>query len=726
MTDPFLHLEAVDSPEALAWVRERNALTEAELTADPRYARIRAELLRVMNSPDRIPDVTRRGAFFYNFWRDEQHKRGLWRRTSFDDWRQPQPTWETVLDLDALGAAEGENWVWAGASALGPDYRRCLVHLSRGGADATVIREFDLVEKRFVEGGFALPEAKSDIEWIDENTVFVGTDFGPGSLTRSGYVRVIKRWKRGTPLDAAETVFEGDEEDVSVGVMVDRTPGWERTIFTRSLDFYREETWLELRVDGANPAAADDGAPAGVTGQAAGVTATKRASVSGLDVPAGRAPGRRVKLDLPDDASADFWERTLLVTLRSDWELADSRYLAGSLLAIDADAFLAGARDFTILFTPTDTRSLDDYDTTATHLLMTVLDNVAGRLEAWHRHDDGTWTRREIEAPHPGTLDLGSLHDPEIADDPFSERWLLDYTDFLTPDSLWLCSTANDERELLKRSPQWFDAEGMRVEQLFATSEDGTQVPYFVVWPKGATADGANPTLLYGYGGFEISLAPEYAPDRGLVWHKDGGVFVVANIRGGGEFGPEWHEAAVEEGKQASYDDFIAVAEDLIARGITSPRHLGIMGGSNGGLLVGAVMVQRPDLFNAVVCQVPLLDMKRYHLLLAGASWMAEYGNPDDPEHWEFIADYSPYHNVEPDAVYPRPLFTTSTRDDRVHPGHARKMAALMLSQGHDLLYFENTEGGHGGAADNEQHAHLGALEYVYLWQRLGRVLSAG
>jgi prolyl oligopeptidase len=349
-----------------------------------------------------------------------------------------------------------------------------------------------------------------------------------------------------------------------------------------------------------------------------------------------------------------------------------------------------------------------------------VLDNVASKLEQW-RKDGSEFHFGEIKAPFPGTLGVGGLHDPLIEDDALANDYLLTYTDFLTPDSLFLANTGSDARELLKSRDPLFDAQGMRVEQRFASSRDGARVPYFIVWPRGASADGRNPTLLYGYGGFEISLQPAYSAGSGRAWHARGGVRVIANIRGGGEFGPAWHQSALKAKRQRSFDDFLAVAEDLIAQRITSPAHLGIMGGSNGGLLVGAALTQRPDLFNAVVCQVPLLDMRRFNVLLAGASWMAEYGNPDLPEDWAFISTYSPYHHIRPDARYPKALFTTSTRDDRVHPGHARKMVARLLEQGHAVLYYENIEGGHGGAADNEQRAHLQALEFSYLWQQLAR-----
>nr|WP_280156553.1 prolyl oligopeptidase family serine peptidase [Piscinibacter sp. XHJ-5] len=675
--DPFLWLEDVEGERALAWVRERNALSQRELTARPEYAPIRAQVLDVLNSKDRIPYVSRRGEWLYNFWQDEVHKRGLWRRTTLAEYRLGEPRWDTLLDLDALAKAEGENWVWGGATCHGPSYRRCLLSLSRGGADAKVVREFDVVDKRFVDGGFTLPEAKSDVEWIDADTLYVATDFGPGSMTESGYPRIVKRWRRGTPLASAATVFEGQASDVSVGVWLDRTPGFERTVFIRSIDFYRRETLL-LQGD------------------------------------------RLVALDVPSDASIHFMRDTLLLSLRSDFEAGGMRFPGGSLLVADAAGYLRGERRLKALFTPTATRSLAGYTTTRDHVLVDVLENVASKLEQWTRRGSSDFEFSEVRAPFPGTLGVTGLHDVLIADDPLANHYLLSYTDFLTPDSLFLAKAGSDERELLKSRRPLFDAQGMRVEQRFATSRDGTRVPYFVVWPPGAQADGRNPTLLYGYGGFEVSLNPWYSGGIGRGWYQRGGVFVVANIRGGGEFGPAWHQAALKEHRQRSYDDFIAVAEDLIAHKITSPRHLGIEGGSNGGLLVGAVFTQRPELFNAVVCQVPLLDMRRFHKLLAGASWMAEYGNPDLPQEWATLATYSPYHRVAPGAKYPRVLFTTSTRDDRVHPAHARKMVARMLSQGHDPLYYENIEGGHGGAADNEQRAHLQALEFSYLWQQLG------
>ena len=671
-----LWLEEVLGERALDWVRQHNTRSLGALQSQPDYVGLHAQILGVLNASDRIPMVSRRGDWFYNLWQDETHPRGLWRRTTLAEYRKAEPAWDIVLDLDALGAAEQESWVFAGAECLGPDYRRCLLSLSRGGADAHVVREFDLLTKRFVEDGFSLPEAKSDVSWVDADTIYVGTDFGPGSQTDSGYSRVLKRWRRGTPLSEAVIVFEGQAQDVAAYVSVDPTPGFERTLFGRMLDFYAQERFL-LQADGS-----------------------------------------LLKLDLPDDMEAQFWESRLLLHPRSDWATGELSYKAGSLLLADAADFLKGKREFQVLFTPSATRSLAGYTVTREHVLLNISDNVASRLEEW-KLGTGAPVRREIEAPFPGTLSLGSLYDSELPHDELAESYLLSYADFLTPDTLFLGHTGSDEREALKSRSAQFDAAGMRAEQFFATSADGTRVPYFVVTPSGFKADGKSPTLLYGYGGFEISLQPVYSGGRGRAWIERGGVLVVANIRGGGEFGPAWHQAAIKQHKQRSYDDFIAVAEDLIERGISSAEHLGIMGGSNGGLLVGATMVQRPELFKAVVCQVPLLDMRRYHQLLAGASWMAEYGNPDDEGEWAFISRYSPLQNLRPGVRYPRVLFTTSTRDDRVHPGHARKMAARMEALGADFLYYENIEGGHGGAADNEQRATMQALEYAFLWNTL-------
>jgi prolyl oligopeptidase len=720
--DPYLWLEDVDSARALDWVRARNAESRRVLEAVPRFAQMRDGIREVLDSKDQIPGVSRQGDWFYNFWRDQAHPRGLWRRTTLAEYRKPEPAWDTVIDLDALAAAENENWVWDGADCLGPAYERCLVSMSRGGADAHVVREFDLVKRAFVEGGFALPEAKSSVEWIDDRTVYVLTDFGPGSLTDSGYPRLVKRWQRGTPLSAAVTVYEAQKQDVSAFVSVDRTPGFERTVFGRMIDFYRSHvSLLEAGPAPAPAAAAPKGrAPAKGARRPPAKAAHAKANAGATVSHAGPAT-HLVPIDKPEDASLSFWREHVLVSLRSDWTVGGHAWKRGSLLIADAKAYLAGQRRFEPLFEPTATRSLDGFFVTKTRVMLNVLDDVAGRLEELTPGPQG-WTRRAVKAPFPGALGASALHDPLLKDDALAEAYFLSYTDFTTPDSLYLGHTGDDARELLKARPAYFDASGLRVEQRFAHSKDGTRVPYFIVWPKGATADGANPTLLYGYGGFEVSLYPWYSGSFGRAWYAQGGVLVVANIRGGGEYGPAWHQAAVKAGKQNSYDDFIAIAQDLVATKVTSPKHLGIEGGSNGGLLVGAVALQRPDLFNAVSCQVPLLDMKRYHRLLAGASWMAEYGDPDVAADWAYLSKYSPYQNVRAGVTYPSILFTTSTRDDRVHPGHARKMVARMIEQGHaGVLYYENIEGGHGGAADNAQRADLQALQFAFLWKQLHR-----
>jgi prolyl oligopeptidase len=576
-----------------------------------------------------------------------------------------------VLDLDALTAAENENWVWAGVTFLEPYGTRCLVSLSRGGGDAHVVREFDVAALSFVDGGFTLPEAKTSAGWIDADTLFVATDFGPGSMTESGYPRIVKAWRRGTPLDDATPVYEVQEDDLSVSAWQDPTPGYERQFVLRQIDFYSSELFLRD--------------PAG---------------------------GQLTPIAKPLDANAFALRDQFIVELRSDWTLEDRTWPQGALLAIPFDRFLAGSRDFDVLFEPTPTTSLDGIAATRDALFITILDNVKNRISEW-RQVDGRWRRRDVDAPGMGALHVSAV------DEYDSDQVFLTVTDFLTPSSLYLMEAGRDGRELLKSMPAFFDAAPYAVSQFTAESPDGTHVPYFVVMRKDLPLDGTHPTLLYGYGGFEVSLTPFYSGTTGEAWLAQGGVYVLANIRGGGEFGPRWHQAALKENRQKAFDDFIAVAEDVIRRGITTPPHLGIMGGSNGGLLVGAALTQRPDLFGAVACQVPLLDMRRYHELLAGASWIGEYGDPDDPDEWDYIARYSPYHNVSSDKQYPRVLFTTSTRDDRVHPGHARKMAARMRDQGHDVLYWENTEGGHAGAANNEQTATMWALTYAFLLRQL-------
>ena len=672
-TDAYLWLEQINSDQSLAWVRERNAITTQALEKTAGFAALNARLLAVYDSESRIPYVAKRGPFFYNFWRDPQHVRGIWRRTTLDEYRKPAPSWETVLDVDALAAAEHENWVWGGAvQCLPPHEERCLLLMSRGGGDTKVVREFDVMEKTFIRDGFHLPAAKSDVAWRDRDSVYVGTDFGPGSLTSSGYPRIAKLWRRGEPLAGAELVFEGKPEDVGVAAWTSVDRVGERYVYRnfvwRGLSFYESEQFTH---------------------------------------------GERLeRLDVPADARIATFGEQLLITLKLDWTIGEKLYPSGSLLAIAWTDFLSGKRDFHALFTPTPRSSLDSFTTTRNHVLTNVLDNIRSRVYA-HSLRDGVWSQHELATPPFGSVDVSAV-DPLDTDEYFFTT-----TDFLTPNTLSFGAVGSPSRETLKQSPAFFDAAGLTVAQHEAISKDGTRVPYFQVSRANLALDGSNPTLLYGYGGFQVSSTPGYSASIGIGWLEQGGVYVLANIRGGGEFGPAWHLAALKEHRQRSFDDFIAIAEDLIKRKVTSPAHLGIMGGSNGGLLVGAVMVQRPELFGAVVCQVPLLDMRRYHKLLAGASWMAEYGDPDVPAEWAYIRKYSPYQNVRAGTKYPRVLFLTSTRDDRVHPGHARKMAAKMQSLGADVLYYENIEGGHGGSANNQQAAYMNALAYAFLRRQL-------
>lgn len=666
--DPFLWLEEIDGEKALEWVGQRSQAAIEVLSNRAEFDSIRDKTLEILDSNERIPYVGIRDRYLYNFWQDAEHPRGLWRRTSLEQYRTTDPEWEIVLDVDALGQAEGESWVWKGPACLAPEYRHCMIALSPGGGDAVVYREFDTVKKAFVQDGFNLPKAKTNVNWRDANSLWVGTDFGAGSLTSSGYPRIVKLWTRGTPLDSAEIIFEGLQDDVSVGAYSQHTPEGRYDIIYRTPTFFRGEYFLRL---------AD----------------------------------RLVKLDLPDDVQFQgIFKESLLVALRSDWTVGGATYPQDALLALGLDAFLQGKRQFEVLFEPSTTVSLAGVATTHDRLLLTTLDNVKGRLYEFRPTEEG-WTKTQVDLPGLGQAAFAATSDEE-------DLYFFAYQDFLTPSSLWLVE-GDAAPTKIKTTPTFFDAAGMKVAQYHATSEDGTLIPYFVVTPKDFKADGTNPTLLYGYGGFEISETPFYSATWGTAWLERGGVAVLANIRGGGEFGPRWHQAALKANRHKSFEDFIAIAEDLAKRKITSPDHLGIMGGSNGGLLVGAVLTQRPDLFNAVVCQVPLLDMKRYHKLLAGASWTAEYGDPDVPEEWAFIKTWSPYHNLLKDADYPEPLFITSTRDDRVHPGHARKMVAKMMAQDHPVLYFENTEGGHAAAADHSQKAHMIALEMTYLWMKL-------
>ena len=672
--DPFTWLEEIEGERALTWARGENEKTLGVLQTDPRYSQFEAQALEILQAKDRIPSVTLRPDGLYNFWQDQEHVRGILRRTNLASYRTAEPKWETVLDIDAIAKSENANWVYQGANCLPPVERRCLVVLSDGGKDANVVREFDMVDKKFVAGGFDLPESKQSVVWVDDDTLLVARDWGDGSLTKSGYPFVVKELKRGHSLVQAREVFRGSPDDV-----------------------------------GTDPFVLRDS-----MGKVHGIVATRSISTFERDYVLLKPKGS-VKLPLPrKSAPVGIVDGRLLVALRENWTPASGgNFKTDSLVSYDLaawkrDPLKARAE---LVFEPGPRQTLRGFGPTKDKLLITLLDNVRGQAFIYD-YVGGAWKRSPVALPKNSTINLAavSTHDNQA---------MFSVTDFLTPTTLWYQDASTGRLETLKTSPSRFDATKHVIEQFEATSKDGVKVPYFVVRPKGMKFDGSTPTLLYGYGGFQISQLPSYLNTTGKLWIENGNAYVVANLRGGGEFGPNWHQTAQGANKQRTWDDFVAVAEDLIVRKITSPRRLGVVGGSQGGLLVGTAITQRPELFNAAIVQVPLFDMLRYHKLGAGASWIGEYGDPEIAEQRNWIAAYSPYQKLEAGKTFPTPFFLTSTKDDRVHPAHGRKAAARLNSNGQPYYYYENMDGGHSAAANLKESARRFALEYTYATKRL-------
>ena len=680
--DPYLWLEEQHGDRAMAWVRAENAKTTAVLEKEPHFAQLYSEALAVAQSNDRIPYGRFIGGQVYNLWQDSAHVRGIWRRTTLASYRTSSPTWTTVLDLDSLARAEKANWFWQGASCVPPEERRCMISLSDGGEDASTVREFDLGTRTFVKSGFVLPHGKQRFAWMGRDTLLVSREWNPGEITKSGYPYIVKRIVRGQPLSSAVEVFRGAPTDelMSAPETLNDASGHRFTVITRGVTFFQSKKFV--------------------------VTA-----------------GGVKELSVPEKASLiDMLNGQVIVRLSEPWKTGATEIAAGSLAAFDASA---AARDPAQLspvaiFQPGPRESLEDAGATRSALFVAVNQNVRGRIFEFTRTSDGSWTRRRLS--FPDNLALGVAATNSRGNEAF-----VNVQGFLTPSSVWLADARTGAvSEVKSRRPQ-FDASRDTVEQLEATSTDGTKIPYFVVHPRGMKLDGANPTILTAYGGFEISMTPSYQDMGGKLWLERGGVYALANIRGGGEFGPAWHEAGLKTHRQIIYDDFASVAKDLIARRITSPRRLGIVGGSNGGLLMGVEMTQHPDLFEAVDIEVPLLDMLRFEQIDAGASWVGEYGSVSNPDERAFWERTSPYQNLKPGVKYPEPLIWTTTKDDRVGPQHARKFAAKMAALGDPYLFYEVVEGGHGSGANLKERAHTSALEYTYFtWKLMGRDQTVG
>ncbi len=671
--DKYAWLEDVSGDRSMDWVKAENAKTDAVLKADPRYQANFDAALKVAEDPHRLPIPSLRGDEVYNQWRDAKNPRGLLRKTTLADYSKPEPQWQTVIDFDALGKAEGVGWVSKGLSCLYPYERYCTVNLSAGGEDATTDREFDLTTGKFVDGGFTSPHSKQNLAWVDKDTLLIDREWGPGTLTNSGYPFVVKEWKRGTPLDSAKEIFRGEATD-QVGTraaVLHDAQGHSVTLIERGVTFFDAQTYVR----------------------------TSR----GVE-----------RLMLPPKADVQgLLDGRLIVHLHADWPLGDHPLPQGSIVELKLADVLKDPAHLkpSPIFTPTAQEFVQEASTTRDHLLLTTLEHVQGRVYIYTPGAHG-WTKKRLPVPDNMSVEI-------VSTGTLDNHFFVRLNGFLAPPSVWLGDAATGSFAESKSQPALFDSSKDTVDQYEATSKDGTKVPYFVVHPKGMALDGSHPTLLTAYGGFEVSETPSYSANVGKLWLEKGNVYVLANIRGGGEFGPAWHEAGLNVHRQRIYDDFAAVGEDLVARKITSPQHLGIEGGSNGGLLMGVEMEQHPTLWRAVVIQVPLLDMLGFEHIAAGASWVGEYGSTSNPEQRAFLASISPYNNLKPDAQYPEPLIFTTTKDDRVGPQHARKFAAKMAEY-HEPYYFEEiTEGGHGAGADLKQEASTWALTYTYLDRKL-------
>lgn len=670
--DKFLWLEDRTSKESLDWVHRQNELTVGELQGDPSYQTSFETALDLMTAEDNIAVGAALNGHVYNFWQDKTNVLGLWRRTGVASYKTEKPEWETIIDFDVLSAKEGVNWVFSGASRLYPDFNLCLVAMSPDGGDASEMREFDIATKSFVEDGFRAPASKSGFGWLDKDTVIVSAAFEEADKTESGYPRVIKLWTRGTRLEDAAPIFEAQKEDLAAGGAVEFDGDKRHVFLARTLDFFASHSFLRL------------------------------------------ASGENRRIPLPDDATdTALFRGQLVFGVRTAWTAPDGTSCQpDGLYSLDFGRWIeTGAfGPVETLLKPAHRVSIAGITRTQDRLFINLMDNVRGKVVVCERTTDG-WSLKALALPENGNVGISHA-------EHFGASVSFSFTDFLTPSSIIWSDDNGETLTTVKAQPARFDASPLISEQFEARSKDGTEIPYFVV--RRRDQDGPVPTLLYGYGGFEVPLLPGYAGVRGRLWLEKGNAYVQANIRGGGEFGPNWHQAALKANRQNAFDDFAAVAQDLVKRGIATPATLGIQGGSNGGLLTGVSLTQHPELFGAVIIDVPLLDMLRYTELPPGASWMAEYGDPAKPEEAVWLAAYSPYQHVSADAAYPPVLLTTSTADDRVHPGHARKMAARLQAAGHDMtLFFEETEGGHGGRGDRRPQAAQAAMKYVFLQRAL-------
>jgi prolyl oligopeptidase len=668
--DKYQWLEEIDGIQSLEFVKTQNKATIEKLSKEKAYSSIYKKSLEIFNSSDRIAYPEIRGQYVYNFWQDKNNERGIWRRCLLTNYNNGKYNWETLIDVDKLSKKDGIKWVFKGVTGLYPDFKKFLISLSNGGGDAVYTKEFDVDKKQFIKDGFNIDESKGSATYVDKNTLCVSSDFGEGTMTSSGYPRQTKLWKRGTLLKNAQLIYEGDSTDVAAWSGMLRDDKKNYIMVTKAITFFTTKNmiWMDNKM---------------------------------------------ITLDVPEDCSVKgILQNQLIVHLKSDWTVDSKTYKTGTLITLNFTELLKGNKDIYVIVAPDKFSSLSEsYATTKNRLLIILLTDVTSQMYSYV-FTNGKWMHQKVKAPELGTIGI-------ITADDVTDQYFFVFENFINPSTLYFADASKNTSKAIKSLPAYFDASKYEVQQFKAKSKDGTMIPYFMVSAKNMKYNGANPTLIEAYGGYEVSYVPYYLSTSGSAWLDKGGVSIIANIRGGGEYGPQWHQDGMKEKRQNVFDDLYAVSEDVIARKITSPKHLGVLGGSNGGLLVGVAFTQRPDLYNAVVCAVPLLDMQRYNKLLAGASWMGEYGNPDVPEEWEYLKKYSPYHNVKEGMNYPEVFFTTSTRDDRVHPGHARKMVAKMNDMGYKTYYYENTEGGHAGSSTPEQRAKSEALTFSYLLMKL-------